>query len=194
MPTHPFRTRTLATRSTAVAVGLSVAALTLGLAGPASAGSIEVSDPRDTAHGSDLRSVEVRNLERRVVVVTTHTNLRRDSASGSGGAVFLDTDPADKGPERVFVGGYFEGTDYQLLETDGFNRRTWGEPVEGSYELTLDYRGDRVVMRMSRAALGNPEDVRVAVTSSGTRSDGSGEAVVDWLGAPRSFTPWVARG
>ncbi|WP_134766632.1 hypothetical protein [Nocardioides sp. 1609] len=194
MPTLPFRATTLAARSIGVAAGLSVAALTLGVAGPASAESIGVTDPRDTAHGSDLRSVEVRNLETRVVVVTTHTNLRRDPASGSGGAVFLDTDPADKGPERVLVGGYFEGTDYQLLETEGFNRRTWGDPVEGSYGLTLDYRQDRVVMRMSRAALGNPEDVRVAVTSSGTKSDGSGDAVVDWLGAPRSFTPWVARG
>ena len=30
-----------------------------------------------------------------------------------------DTDPADPGPEYVFAGGYFVGTDYQLLEVDG---------------------------------------------------------------------------
>lgn len=41
----------------------------------------------------------------------------------------------------MFVGGYYAGTDYQLLHTDG--------------------------------------------TSKG---------LVDWLGEPHSFTPWIARG
>ena len=173
---------------------LSVAALTLGIAAPANAASIVVKDPQDTHHGSDLRSVVVRNGERNVVVVTKHTNLRRDPASGSGGAVFIDTDPNDRGPEYVFVGGYFVGTDYALLKTEGFAQKFWGAPVKGSYEMTIDYAKETVRMRMSRKALGHPGDVRVAVRVSGTRTDGTSKGLVDWLGEPRSFTERIARG
>ena len=135
---------------------LSAAAVTLGLAGPASAASIGVKDPQDTFHGSDLRAVQLINNDRNVVVVTSHTNLRRDPRTGSGGAVYLDTDPGDKGPDFVFVGGFFEGTDYQLVRTEGFGVKRWGAPVHGSYEMTVDYARERVRMRMSRAALGEP--------------------------------------
>lgn len=172
----------------------ATAALTLGLAGAASAASIGVTDPQDTSHGSDLRAVKLKNGERNVVVTTSHTNLRRDPRSGSGGAVYIDTDRGDRGPEFVFVGGYFEGTDYQLLHTEGFGVKKWGAPVDGSYEMRVDYDKERVRMRMSRAALGNPDDVRVAVRVAGTRNDGSSNGLVDWLGDWREFTMWVARG
>jgi hypothetical protein len=178
-------------RLTGTAV-LSVATLALGLAAPASADSIGVTDPQDTSHGSDLRAVHVKNGDHRVVVTTTHTNLRRDPRTGSGGAVYLDTDRSDRGPEFVFVGGYFSGTDYQLLHTEGFGARKWGEPVEGAYGMRVDYADEHVRMRMSRAALDRPGRVRVAVRVGGTRTDGTG--VFDWLGEPHSFTPWVARG
>ena len=173
---------------------LSAAALTLGLAGPASAASIGVKDPQDTFHGSQVRAVQLINNDRNVVVVTSHTNLRRDPRTGSGGAVYLDTDPGDKGPDFVFVGGFFEGTDYQLVRTEGFGVEKWLAPVDGSYEMTVDYARDRVRMRMSRTALGQPEEVRIAVRVAGTRTDGTSTGLVDWLGEPRSFTPWVARG
>ncbi len=173
---------------------LSAAVLTLGLAAPASASSIGVKDPQDTFHGSDLRAVRVKNGDSNVVVVTHHDNLRRDPKTGSAGAVYVDTDRSDKGPEFVFVGGYYEGTDYQLLRTEGFGHKNWGAPVDGSYEMTVDYAKEWVVMRMSRQALGNPGDVRVAVRVSGTRTDGTSTGLVDWLGEPRSFTEWVAKG
>ena len=173
---------------------LSATALTLALGGPASAAGIGVKDPQDTFHGSDLRAVQLINNDRNVVVVTSHTNLRRDPRTGSGGAVYVDTDPGDKGPELVFVGGFFEGTDYQLVRTEGFGVEQWGAPVDGSYEMTVDYARERVRMRMSRAALGGPEEVRIAVRVAGTRTDGTSTGLVDWLGEPRSFTPWVARG
>lgn len=83
----------------------------------------------------------MRNAEHKLVVTTTHDNLRRDPKTGSAGSVYIDTDRSDKGPEFVFVGGYYAGTDYQLLHTAG--------------------------------------------TSNG---------LVDWLGEPHSFTPWIARG
>lgn len=179
----------------ASAAALSVAALTLAVAGPANADSIGVKDPRDSSHGSDLRAVQLKHLDHNVMVITNHTNLRRDPMTGSGGAVYVDTDRSDQGPEFVFVGGYFEGTDYALLHTEGFGHQRWGAPVEeGSYEMTVDYAKEQVRMRMSRTALGRPGKVRVAVRVSGTRTDGTSDGLVDWLGEPRSFTPWVARG
>ena len=172
----------------------TLTAVVLGVAAPAAADGIGVKDPADTGHGSDLRAVQVTNGDHNVLVRSTHTNLRRDPATGSGGTVYIDTDPANRGPEYVFVGGYFVGTDYQLLHTGGFGRQQWGQPVHGSYEMTVDYAKDRVRMRMSQQTLGKPEEVRVSVRVAGTRSDGSSEGLVDWLGEPRSFSDWVARG
>lgn len=181
-------------RKTIAAATMSAATLTLGLAGPASAAIYGVDDPEDTFHGSDLREVHVRNGDRNLVVVTTHTNLRRDPRTGSAGAVYIDTDRTDKGPEFVFVGGYYEGTDYQLLHTEGFGHKSWGDPVKGSYEMTVDYAKDQVRMRMSRKALDRPGKVRVAVRVSGTRTDGTSAGLVDWLGAPHRFTAWIPKG
>lgn len=174
------------------AATLSVAALALIQPSPAGADGIGIADPRDLDHGVDLRSVEVEHKARNIVVTTTHTNLRPSFRTGSSGSVFLDTDPADPGPEYVFAGGYFVGTDYQLVEVDGFSTRTWGEPVEGSYRMRIDYDVEHVRMRISRETLGSPERVRVAVRVAGTRTDGSTTAK-DWLGEPRSFTDWVAQ-
>ncbi|HET7388422.1 MAG TPA: hypothetical protein VFJ19_17350 [Nocardioidaceae bacterium] len=181
-------------RITTLGAAALSAVLTFAVAGPASAASIAMTDPHDTSRGSDLRAVKLTNGDRNVVVTTTHTNLRRDPMSGSGGAVYIDTDRTDKGPEFVFVGGYFVGTDYQLLHTEGFGHRNWGAPVGGFYEMTVDYAREHVRMRMSRKSLGNPGKVRIAVRVSGTRSDGTSNGLVDWLGEPRSFTPWVAKG
>ncbi len=189
----PVRMTTMFTNLTAVAV--ATAALSLTIAGPASAELYGVDDPRDTSHGSDVISLSVRNGAEEVDVTTYHEDLRRDPATGSSGTVYLDTDRADRGPEYVFVGGFYEGTDYVLRATEGFGPGKWGDPVEqGDYIMRVDYRKDRVHVRMSRAALGDPGAVRVAVRVTGTRRDGSSHGLVDWVGAPRAFTPWVARG
>jgi hypothetical protein len=58
--------------------------------------------------------------------------------------------------------------------------------------MFLDYDREHVRMRISREALGSPDEVRVAVKVAGSRRDGSSTAP-DWLGEPRSFTEWVAR-
>ena len=168
-------------------------ALTLGISGPASAAGIGVKDPVDIHHGVDLRSVVV-NHDKALKITTTHLGLRRDPRTGSGGAVYIDTDRTDAGPELVFLGGYFEGTDYQLVHTEGFGRKNWQGPVDGFYEMTVDYDKEQVRMRISREALGTTDEVRVAVRVSGTRTDGTSHGLVDWLGEPRSFTPWVERG
>ena len=175
----------------------AIAAAALALSLPttsAHAQGIGTKDPADLDHGVDLRLVQVDNTDTYVKVALTHTNLRKDPASGAGGAVYLDTDPDDAGPELVFVGGYFQGTDYQLLETEGFGWKKWGDPVDGFHEMKIDYAKEQVRMRMSRKALDRPRKVRVAVRVAGTRSDGTSKGLVDWLGAKRSFTQWVARG
>ena len=180
---------------TSTAVALSAAALTVGLAGTAQAELYGIDDPQDTGHGSDILALQVKNGENNLHVVSIHENLRRDPATGSGGAVFIDTDQDDKGPEFVFLAGYFEGTDYVLVETEGFGREQWGQPVEhGDYIMKINYKKDRVHATMSRHALGDPADVRVAMRASGTRTDGTSDGLVDWVGEPRSFTPWIAQG
>ena len=174
------------------AAALSVAALTLTQLAPASADSIGVRDPKDLGHGVDLRSVEVEHNAANVVVTTTHTDLQRSFRSGSSGSVFIDTDPTDPGPEYVFSGGFFVGTDYALLTTEGFANDAWGEPVEGSYRMRIDYDRDTVRFRIARETLGSPDEVRVAVRVAGSRPSGASTRP-DWLGAPRSFTDWVAQ-
>jgi hypothetical protein len=128
-----------------------------------------------------------------VHVVTRHVNLRRSPSSGSSGVVYIDTDDTDNGPEYVFAGGYFVGTDYMLAETEGFGRKKWGDRVEhGDYIMKLDYKKDRVHLKLSRPALGDPAQVRVSVFAFGTRTDGSSDDLLDWVGEPRSYTPWRA--
>jgi hypothetical protein len=176
------------------AAALSAAVLTFGVAGPANAELYGIDDPSDTSHGSDLLAVQIRNAPHRLVIDTIHTNLRRDPDSGSSGAVYIDTDPQDAGPEFVFVGGYFTGTDYQLLHTEGFGHDKWGNVAGGDWRMTVDYAEERVHMWMSRAAIDRPGKVRVAIRVVGTRTDGTSNGLVDWLGQPRSFTPWIRKG
>jgi hypothetical protein len=177
------------------AVALSAAALTLGLAGTANAQQYGIDDPSDTAHGSDVLALQVRNGQENVIVKTFHDNLRKAPKTGSGGVVYIDTDSTDKGPEYAFVAGYTVGTDYQLIKTEGFGHKKWGKPVKhGDYEMKVNYRKDTVRTTMSHAALGDPSQVRVAVRVSGARSDGSTDGLIDWVGQPRSFTPWLAQG
>lgn len=188
----PTRERTSTMRRTFLsAATLAVSALALTHALPANADGIGVSDPKDLGHGVDLRSVEVEHKAANVVVTTTHTDLRPSYRTGSSGSVFLDTDPDDRGPEYLFAGGFFLGTDYNLLEVDGFSDFS-PEPVEGSYRMRVDHDTDQVRIRISREALGSPEQVRVAVRVAGTRPDGN-DTATDWLGEPRSFTDWVAQ-
>jgi hypothetical protein len=187
------------TTLTSTAVALSAAALTVGLtaglAGTAHADRYGVDDTRDTFHGSDILDLRVVNGPKNVHVTSTHDNLVRDFSSGSGGRIYLDTDREDWGPEYVLVGGFFEGTDYALLEADGYARANWGMPVtEGSYEMTLDYEAETVHLRVSQDTLGDVDEVRVAMRAAGNRTDGTSHGLVDWLGERRDVTPWIARG
>lgn len=177
------------------AAALSAAALTLGMAGVANAELYGVDDPQDTGHGSDIKAVSIKYGKANLHVTTYHENLRRDPATGSAGSIFIDTDETNQGPEYVLSAGFFEGTDYTLATTDGFGRRMWEAPVSnGDYTMRVNYRKDRVHVIISRAALGRPDQVRVAVRASGTRTDGTSRGLTDWVGERRSFTPWIQRG
>ncbi|MEZ0579338.1 hypothetical protein [Nocardioides sp. MH1] len=181
------------------AAALSAVALTAGLiagtTGIAHAERYGIDDPDDSPHGSDLHAVDIRNGADDLVVVTTHDNLRRDPSTGSAGAIFISTDPEDLGPEYVFVGGFTDGTDYQLVHTEGFAVSQWGDPVEdGDYRMKVDYKADTVRFKISRAAIGDATDVRIAVRVGGSRTDGTTRGLTDWLGQPRAFTPWIAQG
>ena len=171
---------------------LAGSALSLALAAPALAAELVVHDPADIYHGVDLRKVKVVNGATDLRVTLTHINLRRDPRTGAGGAVYVDTDPTDTGPEYVFAGGFFEGTDYLLSRTEGFGTEKWGKAVRCDYRMRLDYADEKTRMRMAQDCLGDVDQVRVAVKVAGQRTDGT--TVTDWLGEPRELTPWVARG
>jgi hypothetical protein len=171
---------------------LATTAAALAVAGPALAASLSVTDPEDVSHGVDLRTVKVYDGEANLKITLSHVNLRKSYKTGASGSVYLDTDPTDKGPEYVFSGGFFEGTDYMFTRTEGFGVKQWGQPVKCSYRMTLDYDREQTRMRMSQDCLGDVDQVRVAVKVAGQRTDGT--TVTDWLGEPREFTGWVARG
>lgn len=177
---------------TRAAATVTVTAATLALAAPAMAATLVAHDPADIQHGVDLLKVRVANGEENLRVVLTHINLRKSFRTGAGGAVYLDTDPADKGPEYVFSGGFFEGTDYLLSRTEGFGADQWGKAVGCDYRMRLDYAEEKTRIRMDQGCLGDVDQVRVAVKVAGQRSDGT--TLVDWLGEPREFTAWVPRG
>ena len=180
-------------RKTLIATG-AAAALTFSLAGPASADRFGIDDPEGGGGtGINLLAASVNNTQTDLRINLIHQNLRRHPpGNDAGGVVYIDTDPADKGPELVFTAGLFEGTDYALLDTEGFGVANWGEPVNGDYSMTLDYAREKTRIIIGRNALQGADEVRVAVRVAGQRSDGS--VAVDWLGKPRSFTLWLDRG
>jgi len=185
----PSTTTTLG--ALALAAGL---ALTMGVAGPAGAATRTFDDAvGDIEHGVDIESVKVVN-EKNVRVVVQHDDLVRSFRSGASMTVYLDTDRSEPGPEFGLAGALFEGGDYGLLPTvgDGWRLSRRAIPLTCSYESRLDYAADVTRIRISRACLDRPGEVRVAVRAGGEQPDG--DIVRDWLGSPRALTPWVARG
>jgi hypothetical protein len=148
----------------------------------------------DISQGADIRAVRVFNGPAQLRVNVKHRDLVRSFRSGSSISVFLDTDPARRGPEFVFTGGTFEGADYALLPARGFRASSDRQvPLHGgSYLMRLDYARDIARITIDQVVLGTPAAVRVEV-KTGAEATGR-EREVDWLGAPRSLTPRVERG
>lgn len=180
-------------RAMIAAAGLALAAF-VGTAAPALAASSTFEDATgDVAHGVDIESVKVVN-EKNVRIQVQHADLVKSWRSGASMTVFLDTDPAQPGPEFAFPSVLFEGGDYGLIPTKGdgwsYGRRV--VPMTCSYELKLDFAKDTTSIRIARGCLDNPGEVRVAVKAAGTKPNG--DIVTDWLGGRRQLTEGVSRG
>jgi len=174
------------------AIGAAVGTTLLVTAGSAAAATSTFQDARgDMAHGADIHSIKVVN-EKNVRVVLQVADLVPSYKSGAGVTVYFDTDPSDAGPEFAFLGGMFEGTDYGLVRTEGWNVGDNPRVVRDFHIMKLDYENDVARFRMSRAALGHPGKVRVAIKTSGEQNDG--DIVHDWIEERRDFTSWVKRG
>ena len=173
-------------------IGAAVGVALVATSGTAVAATSTFQDARgDMAHGADIYGAKVVN-EKNVRVVLRVADLVPTYKSGAGVTVYLDTDPADAGPEFAFLGGMFEGTDYGLVRTEGWNVPDNPRVVRGFHIMKLDYDNDVARFRMTRAALDHPGKVRVAIRTSGEQNDG--DIVHDWLHARRDFTSWVKRG
>lgn len=142
----------------------------------------------DVDSGVDLLKSRLGN-GRMVRIALTHADLVPHPEYGVGASIFLDTDPAKKGPEFEFVGGLFQGTDYVLAETDGWKRGKNLDMQKCFYVMNLDYDAERTVVRIDPDCFGDPEKVRIAVKATGDSAEGSEH---DWLGGRRQFTKWAA--
>jgi hypothetical protein len=187
------------TAGRAALVALTAALSATVLAGPAAAETTVFRDAKgDLDHGADIARVRVVN-EDRVKIRVVHEDLVRSYKSGSSIAVFLDTDRSRSGPEFVLLGATFEGGDYALLHADGWKRASNRQvPLNGgTYDLNLNYKKDAALIRIDRAVLDNPGAIRVEVKTGGELvPDGMDKPTTakDWLGKPKHFTKWVARG
>jgi hypothetical protein len=155
------------------------------------ADKVGVSDPADVggASLSDIRRASVDHGLEQAFVKVAFTDLKRTSEAGpSGLAIFLDLDTSKPGPEYRLDTGLQSGTDYQLSRA-----RKWkpvGEPLTCDHRLRLDFKRNVAKFRVARSCIGAPDELRVGVKMTDLY-DGS-HPVTDWLGKPRSFTPWVA--
>ena len=141
----------------------------------------------DIDAGVDLRKVRLANRDM-VRVVLKHDDLVPHPEYGVGASIFLDTDPAQKGPEFQFIGGLFQGTDYMLAEADGWRLGKTVNMKKCFYIMKLDYEAERTVVRLEPGCLGDPEKVRIAVKATADSAEG---AAHDWLGSRRAFTGWA---
>ena len=158
-------------------VGLAV----LGLAPPAGAATATFKDAHGDmqGHGADLYSVRVVN-EKSVRVLLKHDDLIKSPTSGSSFVVYLDVKPKVAGPEFAFVGGSYQGADYQLVRTDGWKIGRTAHTMQCDYRLRLNYDTDVAKLVIDPACLGDPSKIRVAVKTGGDLAGGG--TVRDWLG------------
>ncbi len=179
------------TKTLAAATAAALTGSVLALAGSAAATTSIPDAVGDMDHGADIVSVKVVN-EKSVRVVLKTADLVPSYQSGAGVKIYFDTDRHHAGPEYAFLGGLFDGTDYGLVRVEGWTVPKYPTTVGKFYIMHLDYEKDVAKIRISRAALGRPGAVRVAVRTSGEQPNG--DYVHDWLGSRREFSPWITRG
>ncbi|GAA4720555.1 hypothetical protein [Nocardioides conyzicola] len=166
------------------------AALAVGLlAGPASAEKVRYGDPADTTGSlTDIRAVTPDHRTTRLVVKVGFTDLRRRSTGGPAGlTIAIDTRADRAGAEYRLSTGLQAGMDYQLMRVR--HGKVVGEPLTCPHQVRLDYAADRLTLATARTCIGSPESIRIGVKM---RDDwDASHPMVDWLGAPRSYTAWL---
>ncbi|MEP9365429.1 hypothetical protein ABLE68_20850 [Nocardioides sp. CN2-186] len=171
----------------AVTAALSIVALAVA---PAAAVRAAYDDPADaSASLSDIRHVSVKHGPTRVKLHVRFTELRRTSDGGPASlAILLDTRTDRTGPEFRLVSGLQEGMDYQLVRMK--HGKPVGEPLTCAHDVRLDFAANVLAFTVDRTCLDDPGRVRIGVRMR-DEYDGS-HPVTDWLGAPRSYTGWLA--
>jgi hypothetical protein len=184
-----FSRRLAATASALVALPLAAVLSAALSAAPAHAEAAGFRDPADAVGSpTDVRRVRINHTDRALRLRVGFTDLRRTGASGL--SVFVDTDRGRRGPERVLSAGLFDGTDYLMFRSRGWQVR--GEPLSCSYRVGLDYADDVARVRIARGCLTRADQVRVALRM--TDDNGDDGTITDWLGERRELTRWLAAG
>jgi fructose-specific component phosphotransferase system IIB-like protein len=165
---------------------LALAALT---AAPAHAEFYSIDDPDDaSASLTDIYGLEVNHGGNNVLVKVRFNELVRSSAAGV--SVFFDTDRAVKGPEYVLSSGLGDGTDYVLMEADGW--RGSDERVSCDYSARPKWGNDVFRALISRDCFDEVASVRVSVKMV-DEADGS-HPVLDWVPKRHRWSLPIASG
>jgi hypothetical protein len=171
--------------SSVAAAGMS-AVLVLGLAAPAEANVRRFSDSRsDTASGIDIWSVRVDNSTKDRSKV--RVRIRQDDVTfGDSITVYLDTRPADPGPEFAMYGA--TASEYSLHHTEWWKKAGKMVPGDCGYRERIKAGKDITRVMIPRRCINKPGKIRVAVRT--TRND---PAATDWAAARRAFLGFVRR-
>jgi hypothetical protein len=160
--------------------------MALGVASPAQADVRRFSDARgDTRSSVDILSVRVDNStadRREVRVRIRHEDLRL----GHSITVYLDTRPADPGPEFAISGA--AGSEYILNRTEGWKHMGRMVRPECGYSMRIHEGTEATRVIVRRGCIGKPGKVRVAV-----RAQRDGTQAVDWAASRRTFLDFVGR-
>lgn len=177
-------------RKSLVATTAVALALPLLTAAPSHAEVVAVPDGDDSTMAADIHRVRVAHRQKSVRVRVTFDDLRAAIEPGQGLSLWLDTDPADKGPEYRLVSGLNRGTDYSFFKVNRWAGT--GRTMVCNYNLKINWKKDFVVFAAARKCLGKPKTVAVAVKASEQAT--GGDPQVDWMAGVRTFSPAAARG
>ena len=162
------------------------AVLVVGVAAPAEANVRRFTDShRDTAAGTDIWSVRVDNstADRQEVRI----RIRQDNVrNGDALAVYLDTRPADPGPEFVMSG--VVGSEYVLHRMEWWKEPRALVPFKCGYSMKIKESTDRTRVVLPRQCIGTPSEIRVAVRATRNKP-----AARDWAAGRRDWLGFVRR-
>ena len=172
------------TAGTALAAATGL--LVLGVAGPAEANVRRFLDSQsDTSSGIDIWSVRVDNstADRSEVRVRVRQD---DIDNGDSIAIYIDTRPADPGPEFAIFGT--AGSEFTMHRMEGWKKPGPLVPFGCGYRERINVGKDLTRAVLPRSCMSKPGKIRVAVHA--TRDQ---PAAGDWAPAKRSWLGFVRR-